>query len=112
VLLIPNEVFIRYFAHLNMRGIIAAHQGQYKKWLRYYLDFCDKYPVPVANSDRVRLFCEKLQEKKQSEEQREHAAHAISLYFEMNRQDKETQPQGYISRDESLGKEAESLIND
>lgn len=60
MLLIPNEVFIEYIAYLNRRGIIAAHQGQYKKWLRYYLDFCDKYPIPDTNSDRVRLFCEKL----------------------------------------------------
>lgn len=40
VFLIPNEVLARYVAHLDMRGIEAAHQGQYKKWLRYYLDFC------------------------------------------------------------------------
>lgn len=31
----------------------------------------------------MRLFCEKLKEKKQSEEQRERAAHAVSLCFEM-----------------------------
>lgn len=63
VFLIPNEVLARYVAHLDMRGIDAAHQGQYKKWLRYYLEFCDKYPIPAGNSDRVRLFCEKLREK-------------------------------------------------
>jgi len=112
MLLIPNEVFIQYVAYLNKRGVIAAHQGQYKKWLRYYLDFCDKYPIPDANSDRVRLFCEKLRDKKQSEAQREQAAHSISLYFEMKRHDTETQPQGNISRDESLGKEADSLVSD
>lgn len=107
--LIPNEVFIGYVAHLNMRGIIAAHQGQYKKWLRYYLDFCDKYPVPAANSDRVRLFCEKLREKKQSEAQVEEAAQAISLYFEMMRQDKGNQPPGNISRNGLPVKAADSL---
>jgi integron integrase len=112
MLLIPKEVFIEYIAYLDRRGIIAAHQGQYKKWLRYYLDFCDKYPIPDANSDRVRLFCEKLREKKQSEALREQAAHAISLYFEMKRQDTETQPQGNIHRDQSLGKEADSLVSD
>jgi len=107
MLLIPNEVFIEYIAYLNKRGIIAAYQGQYKKWLRYYLDFCDKYPVPDANSDRVRLFCEKLREKKQSETQREQAAHAISLYFEMKRQDMQTHPQGNTSLEE-----ADSLVSD
>jgi len=107
MLLIPNEVFIEYIAYLKKRGIIAAHQEQYKKWLRYYLDFCDKYPVLDANSDRVRLFCEKLREKKQSETQREQAAHAVSLYFEMKRQDMQTQPQGNTSLEG-----ADSLVSD
>ena len=74
--LIPNEVFVRYLEYLSKRGISTVHQGQYKKWLRYYLDFCDKYPVPVANSDRIRLFCKKLQEKKQCKTQQEQAAHS------------------------------------
>ena len=106
--LIPNEVFVRYIAHLDQRGILSAQQGQYKKWLRYYLDFCDKYPVPAANTDRVRLFCEKLCEKRQSEAQREEAAHAISLYFEMLRREKAGQAQRHIPREESLREEADS----
>ena len=112
MLLIPNEVFNRYLAYISKRGISTVHQGQYKKWLRYYLDFCDKYPVPAANSDLVRLFCEKLQVKKQSKAQREQAAHAVSLYFEMMRHDKETPSQGNVPRDEVPEKEAVSPEND
>ncbi|MEI7817483.1 MAG: integron integrase [Desulfuromonadales bacterium] len=112
MLLIPNEMFVRYLAFLSKRGISTDHQRQYKKWLRYYLDFCDKYPVPAANSDRVRLFCEKLQEKKQSKTLREQAAHAISLHFEMIRHDKETPSHMYAIRDELLEKEAISLKDD
>lgn len=113
MLLIPNEVFIQYITYLNKRGIIAAHQGQYKKWLRYYLDFCDKYPVPDANSDRVRLFCEKLRDKKQSESQREQAAHAVSLYLEMKRTDTEARSQWNTSQGEdSLGKDADPVVRD
>ena len=112
MLLIPNEIFVRYLAYLSKRGISTVHQGQYKKWLRYYLDFCDKYPVPAANSDRVPLFCEKLQEKKQSKTQREQAAHAISLYFEIIRHDKETPSHVYVVRDELVGKDASSLKDD
>lgn len=82
MLLVPNVVFTRYVAHLNTRGIAADRHGDYKKWLRYYLDFCDKYPVPESKPERVRLFCEKMHEKKQSEKQRQQAAHAVSLYFE------------------------------
>jgi hypothetical protein len=83
LLRIPNATFTEYVAHLNIRQIAPARFAEYKKWLRYYLDFCDKYPVPTNKAERVRLFCEKLKEKKQSEAQRDRAAHAVSLYFEM-----------------------------
>ena len=112
MLLVPNEVFIRYMSFLDKRGISTIHQGQYKKWLRYYLDFCDKYPVPTDNSGRVRLFCEKLLEKKQSKAQLEQAALAVSLYFEMLRHDKGTPSHGSISRNELPKEEANSLEND
>jgi hypothetical protein len=55
----------------------------FDKRLRYYLDFCHKYPVPSDRAKRVRLFCEKLKDKKQTEDQRDRAAHAVSLYFTM-----------------------------
>lgn len=83
MLRIPDSIFTQYFAHLKSRNIAPSFNGEYRKWLRYYLDFCDKYPVPVGRADRVRLFCDKLKEKRQKEAQRERAAHAVSLYFEM-----------------------------
>jgi site-specific recombinase XerD len=87
MLLIPKAVFVRYVAQLKTRGVAAAYHADYQKWLRYFLDFCDKYPNPAAKSERVRLFCEKLREKKQSLAKREQAAHAVSLYFEMVQQE-------------------------
>lgn len=83
MLLVPGTVYNRYVEHLKVQGVATTKQADYSKWLRYFLDFCDKYPVPAAKTERVRLFCEKLQEKKQSHRQQEQAAHAISLYFEM-----------------------------
>ncbi len=83
MLRIPNVVFDRYVTHLGKKRVPSARFAEYMKWLRYFLDFCDKYPVPTDNAERVRLFCEKLKEKKQTDEQRNHAAHAVSLYFAM-----------------------------
>ncbi|RJP54769.1 MAG: hypothetical protein C4549_09260, partial [Deltaproteobacteria bacterium] len=57
----------------------------YKKWLRYFLDFCTKYPVPEAWADRIHLFIDKLRKKRQTLFQQNQAAHAVSLYFEMQR---------------------------
>jgi len=83
MLRIPNVVFDNFVAHLDYKKVPPARFSEYKKWLRYYLDFCDKFPVPADKAERVRMFCEKLKAKKQSEKQREWAAHAISLYFDM-----------------------------
>lgn len=85
--IIPNTVLTHYAYLLKSNEIIGDRFADYKKWLRYYLDFCDKHPVPDAKSERVRMFCEKLREKKQNEQQRQQAAHAVSLYFEMQRQE-------------------------
>ncbi|HXE95521.1 MAG TPA: hypothetical protein VN642_03890 [Dongiaceae bacterium] len=63
---IPNEVFTKYIAYLSKTGVPAASCAEYKKLLRYNLDFCDKYPVPETKSERIRLFTAKLLDKKQS----------------------------------------------
>ncbi len=84
---IPNEVFAKYIAYLIKTGVPVASHAEYKKWLRYYLDFCDKYPVPEAKSERIRLFTVKLQDKKQSPSQRQRAANAVSLYLQMEKRE-------------------------
>ena len=57
----------------------------FKKWLRYFLYFCSKYHVPAVRSEQVRLFIDKLRQKRQTPLQQKQAAHAVSLYFEMVR---------------------------
>ena len=46
MLLVPNALLIRYVTHLMKQGVPASSHSEYKKWIRYFLDFCDKYPVP------------------------------------------------------------------
>jgi len=99
---IPNEVFTKYIAYLNKTGVPASSYAEYKKWLRYYLDFCDKYPVPESKSERVRLFTDKLQDKKQSLALRQRAANAVSLYCQMEKQEtrEEHESRSSLSGDE------------
>ena len=80
---VSNEVISRYESILKNREVPIDHFMDYKKWLRYFHDFCDKHPVHESKSEQVRLFIEKLREKKQTEAQCRQAAHAISFYFEM-----------------------------
>jgi integron integrase len=91
---IPNELITKYVVFLIKTGVPVSSHAEYKKWLRYYLDFCDKYPVPDAKSERVRLFTAKLQEKKQSLALRQRAANAVSLYFQMENQEIREQKKG------------------
>ena len=60
---------------------VSRHEN-YRKWLRYYLDFRGKYSIPDSKSEHVRLFIEKLRNKDQTPEQQKQAAHALSLFFE------------------------------
>ncbi len=83
MLRISDSILTKYVAHLRYRNIPLTRNSEYTKWLRYYLDFCNKYPVPTSKAERVRLFCDKLKEKRQKDAQREQASHAVSLYFEM-----------------------------
>ncbi len=95
---IPNELFTKYIAHLIKTGVPESSHAEYKKWLRFYIDFCDKYPVPGAKSERVRLFTAKLQEKKQSLPLRQRAANAVSLYFQMEGQETRGQKENNSQR--------------
>jgi len=79
---IPDNILARFNEALKQRKVHESFHVYYRKWLRYYLDFCSKYPLPEDRSERVRYFIEKLKSKKQTPQQCTQAAHAVSLFFE------------------------------
>jgi len=83
---IPSVILTRFEDVLKKRAVPVDRHTDYKKWLRYYLDFKSKYSLPDSRSEHVRLFIEKLKKKKQSPEQQKQAAHAVSLFFESEKQ--------------------------
>ena len=93
---IPNHLLSQYEAILKKKVMDVSRHADYKKWLRYYLDFCDKYQPPDSRPERVRLFINKLNEKKQIPEQQKQAAHAVSLYFEILRKPDGESPTAHI----------------
>ncbi len=93
---IPDNISVQYNNALRQRAVPEPFHIHYKKWLRYFLDFCEKYPPPEAKSERVRLFVEKLKSKKQTPQQCNQAAHAVSLFFESQQLIKRT-PSGASS---------------
>jgi integron integrase len=78
---IPPGLQAQFEEHLKKRSIPEGLRGVYRKWLRYYLDFCQKYHFPPANGESLPRFIEKLQEKKQTTEQQQQAANSIKLYY-------------------------------
>ena len=83
MLAIPNNVLARFNEFLKQRAVHESSHIYYRKWLRYFLDFCEKYPPPDTKSEQVRLFAEKLKSKKQTPQPCSQAAHAVSLFFEL-----------------------------
>jgi hypothetical protein len=81
---IPKEILSSYESELNKRNISSTHYEEHKKWLRYFLDFCEKHPVPTPNSraEQLSMFIGKLQEKNQTKYQQQRASDAVTIYFD------------------------------
>jgi hypothetical protein len=80
---IPPEILDRFLAVLGKKGVPSAQYVYYRKWLRYYMDFCRKYRLEPASAESQPLFQAKLREKKQTEPQIRQAAQAVSLFCEL-----------------------------
>jgi hypothetical protein len=66
MLFFPVPILPKFNALLEKWAVAPTQRADYKKWLRYFLDFCNKYSVPETRPDQVRLFIDKLREKKQT----------------------------------------------
>ena len=79
---IPSALQKQFEEYLQNKLIPNSSRGAYKKWLRYYLDFCQKNNVPPMRKESLPHFIRKLQEKKQAKVQQEQAVKAITLYYD------------------------------
>ena len=92
MILLPTHLFKQYRAYCANSNVNDGDFADYLKWLRYFLDFCEKYQVAGDEASRSNLFLNKLQQKGQSEVKRQQANHAVSLYFPMIRDGADTRP--------------------
>ena len=63
---IPTDILKHFSAVLEKRAVPATSYADYRKWLRYYIDFRSRYTLPDARSEHERMFVQKLQEKGQN----------------------------------------------
>ena len=80
---IPEILVLEMRRGMDARKINRATQTHWFKWLRYYLDFCDRYQHATRNPDTELLFLQKLSSNGQSEAQQSQASECISLFREV-----------------------------
>jgi hypothetical protein len=80
---LPPAIAQQFEQFLTRKGLPPTVRFSYRKWLRFYWDFCHKYHHDSFHSDSLPLFLRKLQDKHQSEPQQKQAQHAVSLFYEM-----------------------------
>ena len=83
MLTVPKELMSQFDSVLHKNTIPQKNIYYYKKWLRYYLDFCHKYRYPQSERQSLSHFLNKLQEKNQTENQQKQASQAVFLYYEL-----------------------------
>jgi len=82
---VPAKIDSGFFAFLEKRGIKPTYHNYYKKWLRYYLDYCFKYHCDPLNPQSLTNFLNKLKEKKQTAFQQKQAHESIGIFYELIR---------------------------
>ena len=80
---VPPQLETQFEDRLRRNAVPKMAHGSYKKWLRYYLDFCEKYHFPAQHRESLPEFLGKLEEKRQSKAQQEQAASAIGFFYEI-----------------------------
>jgi hypothetical protein len=53
---IPTNVLARFESAMTKKSIPNALRNYYKKWLRYYLDSCQKYNQPISTKESLQQF--------------------------------------------------------
>ena len=64
--IIPFALLAQFEVILRDKAVPNNAHGVYKKWLRYYLDFCQKYHFSESKRESLAQFLLKLGEKRQS----------------------------------------------
>jgi integron integrase len=80
---LPEKIQNAYRAFIEQQKVPPNEIPDYLKWLRFYLDYCEKYVHPAASHDSLRRFTTKLEEKNQRNQQTEQARKAILLFYQL-----------------------------
>ncbi len=79
---IPRPLLLDYQSRLIQQNLSPRQRADFHKWLRYYFDFCVNRGVPVDNPDSFIKFDQKSIEMQQTEDNRQLARAAITLFYD------------------------------
>ncbi len=82
---IPDALWRKFDRSLDAAGVAGGEHRAFRKWLRYYLDFCSKYKHGYADAASIPPFLEKLKSKRQRPAAREQAEKSVAIYQAMVR---------------------------
>jgi hypothetical protein len=80
---VPPHLETQFEDRLRRSAVPKMAHGSNKNWLRYYLDFCERYRFPAQHRESLFEFLRKLEEKRQSKAQQEQAASTIGFLYEI-----------------------------
>jgi hypothetical protein len=60
---IPEKIEEIFCRRMQKAGVAYPLQQEYRKWLRYYLDFCSKYYLNPSDRETPQQFMQKLIKK-------------------------------------------------
>ncbi len=80
---IPSNLLTDFDSMLTKKSILEKYRMHYRKWLRFYLDFCRKYDRSTATAESLVHFLQKLREKRQQTCQLRQAEDAVRIFDEI-----------------------------
>lgn len=80
---IPPAILDPFNQLLERKEVPPRYRNHYRKWLKFFLDFCDKYDFSPTDKQQVPAFIAKLLEKNQSKFFQRQAEQAVLIYFEI-----------------------------
>jgi len=66
MLQIPPKIRAWFNIMLIQKNIPKSAHTDYRKWLRYYLDFCHKYHFDNSKKESLSHFIKKIKDKRQN----------------------------------------------
>jgi hypothetical protein len=78
---IPPDLLAGYDESLSRNATPSYQQPHYRKWLRFYPDFCNKYDRPALDRSSVRAFLDELAGRNQAEWMPDQAIDAVRPYI-------------------------------